>query len=898
MELKPQPVQEKFLASPADIAIFGGSAGSGKAAHIDTLIPTPKGFLRMGQLEKGHQVFAVDGTISTVLRAFPIELREDAYEVEFDSGEKFIVDGDHLWKTMTRNEIKMLDHYNKENGHSLFPKDWYNFSYKGIGCNKYTFDERSEIARLKNLGFTCPQIGKVLGRTADAIQQQWNKDAVAKSEKKAITTSEIKDTLFSKRNSKNHCIPLCEPVALPEIDLPLNPWLLGYLLGDGDTSGSGRVSCDSKDLDFLCNKIEELGFKVSRRSDSIHFYICGLTNIWKGLSLDRGKYIPSVFMRSSIEQRTELVRGLIDSDGTVDSHGVYRFSNTNRELVDGFCELVASLGLKPKIYTRNRSRLGVECKESYDVAVPSSIVLSSLERKELKARHIWKREQGCRYIVSIRPVEPCFMRCIEIDHPSHLYLIGRTFVPTHNSYALLMEPLRHINNPNFGGVIFRREAKQINNEGGLRDTALTIYPGFGGRFRSQPTPMFNFPSGARITFEHLNQESDVSKWQGSQVPFIAYDELCHFSEAQFWYMLSRNRSTCGVRPYVRGTCNPDPDSWVAKFIEWWIDSETGYPIDSRSGKLRYFLRQPSPTGAVLVWASSPHAVLAELNMERPPEFELKSALQEIDDANAQGEDIPDEVSDIILYAKTLRSVRSATFVPAKIYDNPALLSKDPGYLANLKAQSRVERGRLLDGNWKIRAGGGLYFPSLDAKFVETLPTTITRWIRSWDLAATEPTEEHDPDWTVGMKLGRRPDGMIVIVDVIRIRRNARFVREIVRATAEADGKQTYIRIPQDPGQAGREQADSYRDMLRGFNLFTRVVTKNKTIMAEPVAAEWQRGRVALLRAPWNKEVLAELEQFPDAKHDDVVDALSGGYSLLLPNETPDYSAGGLSRRYR
>jgi len=72
------------------------------------------------------------------------------------------------------------------------------------------------------------------------------------------------------------------------------------------------------------------------------------------------------------------------------------------------------------------------------------------------------------------------------------------------------------------------------------------------------------------------------------VPFIGFDELTHFTKKQFFYLLSRNRSTCGVRPYIRATCNPDPDSWVKELIEWRVDPETGYIIKERDGVIRYF----------------------------------------------------------------------------------------------------------------------------------------------------------------------------------------------------------------------------------------------------------------------------------------------------------------------
>lgn len=427
------------------------------------------------------------------------------------------------------------------------------------------------------------------------------------------------------------------------------------------------------------------------------------------------------------------------------------------------------------------------------------------------------------------------------------------------SYALLLEAARHIHNPGFGAVLFRREQKMIVSEGGLRDTAMEIYPHLGGQYRAQPTPHFVFPSGAKISFAHLNQESEVLNWQGSQIPMIGYDELTHFEIFQWNYMISRMRSTCGVRPYCRATTNPDSDSWVASLLAWWIDQETGYPIKERSGQIRYFIR----VNGEMQWADSRQELVDRFGVE-------------------------------------LSDPKSLTFISAKITDNPILLKKDPAYLGNLKALSRVERARLLEGNWKIRAIAGMYFPREDARIIDWLPPPgeIVKWVRSWDLAASEESDGRDPDWTVGMLLGRKADGKIVVGNVIRVRRKAAEVRSLIRNLAVKDGKEVWISIPQDPGQAGRDQADSYKQLLAGFTVLSRSITKNKTTMAEPAAALWQQGNIEVVRAGWNEELLAELEQFPEGKHDDLIDSLSAGVRALPGQAKPDYSKTGLSGRFK
>lgn len=158
------------------------------------------------------------------------------------------------------------------------------------------------------------------------------------------------------------------------------------------------------------------------------------------------------------------------------------------------------------------------------------------------------------------------------------------------SYGLLIEPLRYKDNKRFGAVIFRHEYKQIFNQGGLWDTSNDVYGDIKGADGRYSAGMWRFKNGMTIAFDYINRDDDLQKWQGSQITMIGFDELTHFSEKQFFYMLSRNRSVCGVKPYMRATCNPDADSWVANFISWWIDQDTGYPIKERSGKKRWFVR--------------------------------------------------------------------------------------------------------------------------------------------------------------------------------------------------------------------------------------------------------------------------------------------------------------------
>ncbi len=410
------------------------------------------------------------------------------------------------------------------------------------------------------------------------------------------------------------------------------------------------------------------------------------------------------------------------------------------------------------------------------------------------------------------------------------------------SFGLLLEALRHIHNPRYGAVIFRRTYREVMKEGGLWDSCREIYPLIGGRGVDSKM-LWSFPSGAKVSFGHLDSDNDVYGWQGAQIAQLDFDELTHFSAFQFWYMFSRNRSTCGVRPYIRGTCNPDPDSFVAELVSWWIDQDNtspryGYPIPERSGVLRWFVRM----GDEIHWADSPSELIEKFGSDAMP--------------------------------------KSLTFIPASVFDNQILLQRDPGYLANLKALPLVERKRLLEGNWKIRPSAGLYFRVEWFEVIEAAPADL-KIVRYWDRAATEPSSSNpDPDWTAGVKMGVDKQGVFYILDVARFRATPLAVRQAIRNTCTQDGVKIQAGLEQDPGQAGKVEVQDLIRFLAGFHARAYLAENNKVTRAEPLSAQAERGNVKLLRGAWNRAFLDELMNFPEGLHDDQVDGASGAFRML------------------
>jgi predicted phage terminase large subunit-like protein len=405
------------------------------------------------------------------------------------------------------------------------------------------------------------------------------------------------------------------------------------------------------------------------------------------------------------------------------------------------------------------------------------------------------------------------------------------------SYAITLDVLRHAHRKGFGAIVLRREATRLTGSGSLWEEMHGVYPnvrGLTATSRESPALEWRFNGASLVELRHLQHEKDVHAHQGKQYAGIYFDEVTEFTGSQFWYMLSRLRTTCGIRPYVRGTCNPDPDSFVKGMIEWWLD-DVGFPIPERSGVLRWFIRD----GDDLVWFDSE----AEAREKYPS-----------------------------------RNPLSFTFIAASLADNPR---GDPTYRDKLEALPRVERERLLGGNWNIRPAAGLYFPRRCFEVVERVPGPVTMTVRAWDKAATRPHPGNpDPDWTRGAKVSRLRDGRFVVEHVEGLRGSPGEVEQAILAIAAQDGPSVPVVVWQDPGQAGVVDRDATLRALSGFQVRSIRASRDKLAYAGVWAPHVEAGRVLLVRGAWTDAFLAEAESFPEGKHDDAVDAVSLAFQAL------------------
>ncbi len=419
------------------------------------------------------------------------------------------------------------------------------------------------------------------------------------------------------------------------------------------------------------------------------------------------------------------------------------------------------------------------------------------------------------------------------------------------SYALLLEPLRHYDNPNFRAVLFRRTSPQLTIPGGLWPESVEMYHPFGAHPVQIPRYRNTFPSGMVVTLAHMQYEGDRLDWQGSQITMIGYDELTHFTELQFFYMLSRLRSRAGVPGYVRATTNPDAESWVRTFIDWWIGAD-GFAIPERSGVIRWMTRE----GDDIVWANSKEELMKRNGVDE-------------------------------------HRVKSVTFIPATLADNKILEKADPAYRANLEMLPKMEREILLKGNWNITQKGEI-FEAAWFEVVDTWPKEC-RMLRFWDLAGTDPEKAKnkrkkpsgDPDYTAGALLGEL-DGIFYICDMRRFRKNPKDVEDRIKHTADIDGKGVVpARMWQDPAQAGKAQIDHYgRNVLKGHDFMGVQIPGRLDQIVGPFASAAERGHVKVVRGNWNLALFNELEGLWEG-HDDQLAAIIGAYlELALDEEAP------------
>ena len=377
--------------------------GSGKALALDTVIPTPTGFTTIKDIQTNDYILGEDGKPTKVLLKSEI-FNKPMYRLHLRDGRTLDVSEDH---------INVIIH---------------RFTKRIKGTNKkYTAYERKEVT------------------TKDLLQMK-----LFSTRTPTKKTPTGKETLV--------WIPLSEPVQLPEKDLPVDPYTMGLILGDGSidkVTGYPRITAEESDWNFYSQRIPyEQGsiYRDTRNPKILFVGIKGIGKTIKNLGLCKDsftKFIPECYFTGSFEQRLALLRGLIDTDGWINGACV-EFSSVSKQLAEGVRKLVFSLGGSCS-FTEKINAAG---NTTYRLRIFIRYCPALLPRKanSWKANSLWDSKIP---LDSIEPIEQVPSQCLFVDNDSHTFLAG-DYVVTHNT-TLFMEYLtlylsfyNYI--PNFGRV--------------------------------------------------------------------------------------------------------------------------------------------------------------------------------------------------------------------------------------------------------------------------------------------------------------------------------------------------------------------------------------------------------------------------------------------------------------
>lgn len=391
------------------------------------------------------------------------------------------------------------------------------------------------------------------------------------------------------------------------------------------------------------------------------------------------------------------------------------------------------------------------------------------------------------------------------------------------SDALLMGALQYVDVPGYAAILFRKSYPDLALPGGLMDRAAE-WLGPTDAHWDGSTKTWSFPSGASLSFGYLATEADKYRYKSAELQFVGFDEATQFTETQYRYLFSRLRRPAG-----------------------WSDPRlNAVPLRMRAAS------NPGDVGHE--WVKSrfiPRRVVdpvsGDVSIETP-----------VDPENGE----------------------YRVFVPARVEDNPHL--DQASYKSNLRRLDHVEAKRLLDGDWDVVASGKM-FSAEHVQVLDTRPIDVAFWLRWWDFAATEADDGGDPDYTVGLLLGKRRTGEIVVADVVRGRYGPAGVEKMLRSTAALDGRRVKVRFEQEPGASGKSYAAHLvKKVLIGYDVKGIRSTGEKEVRARPFAAQWEVDNVWIVRGGWNPEYVAELVAFPTTGiHDDQVDASSGAFEQAV-----------------
>lgn len=705
----PGPQTECYYCT-ADQILYGGQAGGGKALALDTPLPTPAGWTTMGAVAVGDVLFAADGTPTRVTAVSPVMIGRPCYVIRFSDDSEIVADADHRWFTVSASERDRQLRTSAE----WRERRKVRRSLRGTGKRPDLTLRNSQSARLRQ---------EVLpGRVR--------------------TTKEIAETLLSSRGALNHAVPVGGAIQAPEATLPIDPYLLGAWLGDGSSYKGEITTADAEILQAFHNA----GYETAERTP-ITFGIYKFWPALRALDVAANKHIPALYLRASHAQRLALLQGLMDTDGFADSRGQCEFTTTRERLAFDMHELVCSLGIKSTICVGRATLNGRDCGAKYRIKFLTSQPAFRLTRKLARQkRQGFRGTSERRYVTAVERIDSVPVKCVAVDHPSHLYLAGRSFVPTHNTDVLLgLAAQEHKRS-----LVLRK----LNIEVDYLAERLEEIVGHSEGLNKQKM-RWNMPGRRIIQFGGCQYPGDERKYKGQPKDFIGIDEASEFHEQQVEYVIGWLRSAdpnqlCRLVLATNPPTSVDGE-WIIRWFAPWLDPE--HPLYPYPEGAKLWFRRRADDDAAFEW------------FETEPEPE-------------------------VVKGKPVRAL-TRTFIRSGLEDNPDYDRTD--YAARLNMLPEPLRRRYRDGDFTVTAADDEWqliptewILAAQARWTDQRPadvmmtslgvdiaqggadrTVIAPRYGTWfDRLATKPGAETPTGATAGaFVLVHRRDGAIVAIDM-------------------------------------------------------------------------------------------------------------------------------------
>lgn len=630
--------QEKDLGSSVDILVTGGNRGGGKANTYNTPVATPSGFRRMGDLEVGDSICTPYEGIQKVTNIFE-QGEQSFYHFHFDDG----------------TEVRCMDNH----------RFWARVGY----LDKFHEMTAREIMDNYKMDIPYPQ---------------------------------------SLRKGKTDLVefPLCGEVEMNEkvtmLELPIQPFILGYISANGYWNFAKKGVLIEEKAMQIRRIFNSVGYRTRfQRGTKASFLVRGIPDeARRKITTSRKKTparIPKEYMTACAKARWSFLQGVMYKSGySQKKHPCLTLPN--KLFIEDIAQLARSLGMWARV---------TQELDDFEKYGQWKVRFIAPDDADLFVKQCYQKRSHRNADKATSPYNQCVLtkkllwvkkdnhkqkcRCITVSGNHHLYLTD-AYTINHNTALMLMEDIYDINNKHFNSVLFRKNKDDFDN---IENESKRWFYGLGKYNKSRDDMTWNFRTGAKMSFDHFDMtlKDFEDKYRGQQYGYIGVDEFPQMPFDFLKILMGSNRNTVGVRSRIVGTCNPDPLSWLRKFIDWWIGKEDtvysdglmhperkGFPIPERDGVVRYCF-MGGKTVDDIRWGNTPQEVYEQCKNEIDAAWD--------DDFEQYGWD------------KMSFAVKSVTFIKASIKENKALLKNDPGYVASILNKSPEERAKEWDGNWDV-----------------------------------------------------------------------------------------------------------------------------------------------------------------------------------------------------